>query len=114
MADVTNDRLVFHSDHMFMRNHSNIARTGNKNVGFILGEVHRYDAIAFHCGLQSADWIDFDDPDLSRKSTKRLGTAFAYIAVANDNGDLAGDHHVGGAFDAVNQGFAAAVKVVEL
>jgi hypothetical protein len=40
--------------------------------------------------------------------------ALADVAVAADHGDLAGDHHVGGALDAVDQRFAAAVEVVEL
>jgi hypothetical protein len=35
-------------------------------------------------------------------------------AVAGDEGDLAGDHQVGGALDAVGQRFATAVEVVEL
>ena len=40
--------------------------------------------------------------------------ALAHVAVAADDGDFAGDHDVGGALDAVDQGFAAAVEVVEL
>jgi hypothetical protein len=42
------------------------------------------------------------------------GRALADVAVAGNDGDLAGDHHVGGALDAVDQRFAAAVEVVEL
>jgi hypothetical protein len=40
--------------------------------------------------------------------------AFADVAVTADDGDLAGDHDVGGALDAVRQRFAAAVEIVEL
>ena len=40
--------------------------------------------------------------------------ALAHVAVARDDRDLAGDHHVGRALDAVDQRFAAAVEVVEL
>ena len=40
--------------------------------------------------------------------------AFADVAVAGDDRDLAGDHDVGGALDAVDQRFAAAVQIVEL
>ena len=40
--------------------------------------------------------------------------ALADVAVARDDRDLAGDHHVGRALDAVDQRFAAAVQVVEL
>jgi hypothetical protein len=44
----------------------------------------------------------------------RLGRALAHIAVTGDDGDLAGDHHVGGALDAVDQRFAATIQIVEL
>ena len=43
-----------------------------------------------------------------------MRAAFADVAVTADAGDLAGDHHVGGALDAVGERFAAAVEVVEL
>ena len=42
------------------------------------------------------------------------GAALADVAVAADDGDLAADHDVGGAVDAVDQRVAAAVEVVEL
>ena len=42
------------------------------------------------------------------------GAALADVAVAADDGDLAADHHVGGAVDAVDERVAAAVEVVEL
>ena len=43
-----------------------------------------------------------------------VGAALADVAIAGDDDDLAGDHHVGGPLDAVGQRFAAAVEVVEL
>ncbi len=48
------------------------------------------------------------------KPRKEWARAFADVAVAADHGDLAGDHDIGGALDAVGQRFAAAVKIVEL
>jgi hypothetical protein len=48
------------------------------------------------------------------ESAQGLGRTLAHVAVAGDDGDLAGDHHVGGALDAVHQRLAAAVQVVEL
>jgi hypothetical protein len=36
-------------------------------------------------------------------AAQRLGAALADVAVAADHGDLAGDHDVGGALDAVDQ-----------
>ena len=45
---------------------------------------------------------------------QRLGAALADVAVAADDGDLAADQDVGAAVDAVDEGMAAAVLVVEL
>src|SRR5690606_39284501 len=45
---------------------------------------------------------------------QRLGAALAHVAEAADHGDLAGHHDIGGALDAVDQRFTAAVQVVEL
>jgi hypothetical protein len=64
--------------------------------------------------LQGADGVDLGDPDVGAEAAQRLGRALADVAVAADHGDLAGDHHVGGALDGVDQGLAAAVEVVEL
>ncbi len=64
--------------------------------------------------MQRADWINLGHHHLRPGTTKRLRTAFADIAVAADNADLAGDHHIGRALDAVEERFTAAVKVVEL
>ena len=52
--------------------------------------------------------------DASAHAAQRMRRALAYIAIAADDCDLAGNHHVGRALDAVGQRFAAAVEVVEL
>src|SRR5437870_5547617 len=43
-----------------------------------------------------------------------MGGAFADVAVTADDCDFAGDHHFGGALDAVGKGFATAVEIIEL
>ena len=91
-----------------------VAGGGDEDVGLVGGVVHGHHAVAFHRRLQRADRIDLGDPDLRRQRAQRLRRALADIAVAADHGDLAGDHHVGGALDAVHQRLAAAVEVVEL
>ena len=44
-------------------------------------------------------------------AAQRMRRAFADVAVAANTRDLAGDHHVGRALDAVRQRFAAAVEL---
>ena len=72
------------------------------------------DLITFHGGLEGVDGIDFGDDDARAQAAQRMRAALADVAVTADDGDLAGDHHVGGALDAVDQRFAAAVEIVEL
>ena len=80
----------------------------------VAGVVHRDDAVAFHRRLQRADRVDLGDPHLRGQRAQRLRRALADVAVARDQRDLAGDHHVGRALDAVDQRLAAAVEIVEL
>ena len=72
------------------------------------------DLVALHRRLQRADRVDLGDDHAGALAAQRLGAALADVAVAADDGDLAADHHVGGAVDAVDQRVAAAVEVVEL
>ena len=114
VADVAHDRVVLHALHVVVRDDVDVAGRGDEDVGLVGGVVHRDDAIAFHRRLQRADRIDLGDPHLRRQRAQRLRRALADVAVARDERDLAGDHHVGRALDAVDQRLAAAVQVVEL
>ena len=77
-------------------------------------ELEALDLVAVHRGLQRADRVDLGDDDAGALAAQRLRGALADVAVAADDGDLAADHDVGGAVDAVDQRVAAAVLVVEL
>ena len=76
--------------------------------------LQRGDLVAVHRRLQRADRVDLGDDDPGALAPQRLGAALADVAVAAHHGDLAADHHVGGAVDAVDQRVPAAVLVVEL
>ena len=91
-----------------------VAGGGDEDVGRLDDVLERDDLVALHRGLQRADRVDLGDHDAGALAAQRLGAALADVAVAADDGDLAADHHVGGAVDAVDQRVAAAVEVVEL
>ena len=55
----------------------------------------RLDLVALHRGLQRADRVDLGDDHARALAAQRLGAALADVAVAADDGGLAGDHHVG-------------------
>jgi hypothetical protein len=85
-----------------------------KDVGLVGGVFHGDDLVAFHRGLQGVDGVDLGHPHLGAQGTQGLGAALAHVAVTGHAGHFAGNHHVGGALDAVHQALAAAVQVVEL
>ncbi len=65
--------------------------------------VERADLVALHRRLQRADRVDLGDHHAGALAAQRLGAALADVAEAADDGDLAADHHVGGAVDAVDR-----------
>jgi hypothetical protein len=72
------------------------------------------DLEALHRRLQRADRIDLGDDHAAALAAQRLRAALADLAEAEHDRDLAAEHHVGGAVEAVGQRVAAAVDVVEL
>jgi len=75
---------------------------------------HGPDLVTFHRRLKGADRIHFRNDDPGAETPHGLGGTLAHIAIAADHHHLAGHHDVRGPLDAVRQGLAAAVKVVEL
>src|ERR1017187_9953201 len=114
VANVADDGLVFHLRHVLERD--DVAVAGGGDVDVRLAE-RVFDGLyfkTFHRGLQSIDGVNLGDDDARAEAAQRVRAAFADVAVTAYAGDLAGDHHVGRALDAVGERFAAAVEVVEL
>ena len=114
VADIADDRHVLHLAHVVDADDVLVAGRGDEDVGGGDDVFELDDFKAVHGGLQGADRIDFRDLDAGAGAGQRSGRTLADVAVAADDGDLAGHHHVGAAADAVDQRFLAAVLVVEL
>ncbi len=114
VADVADDRLVLHPAHVGGRDDVLVAGRRDEDVGRLEHFLERFDLVALHRGLQRADRVDLGDDYASALAAQRFGAALADVAEAADDGDLAADHHVGRAVDAVDQRVPAAVEVVEL
>jgi len=114
MSDVADDGVFQHLFEMAALDDAGAARGGDKDASFLAGLVHGGDLEAFHGGLQGVDGIDFRDQDAGAESAESLSAAFAHVTVSGDDGDLAGDHDVGGALDAIDERLPAAVEVVKL
>ena len=103
MAYVADDGLVFHALHVRQGNHPRIARGTDKNVRLVGGIIHRDYAIALHRRLQGTDWIDLGDPHLGGQSAQGLRRTLADVAVAADDRNFAGNHHIRCPLDRVDQ-----------
>ena len=114
VTNVAHDGVVLHGLHVVERDHIFVAGGGDEDVRIRDGLVHGDHLVAFHCRLECANGINLGDLDSAALSTERLGTTFAHVAIAKNNGHFAGEHDVGGSHDAVGQGVPATVEVVEL
>lgn len=92
---------------------SQLARRRHVYVGERQGVFHGDDAVALHRGLKRAYRVDFGDEHRRAETFERLHATLADVAVAAHEGDFARHHDVGRALNAVHEGFAAAVYVVE-
>src|SRR3954447_7147940 len=114
VADVADDRLVLHARHLLGRNDVLVAGRGDEDVGGLDDVLEARDLVALHRRLQRADRVDLGDDHARALAAQRFRAALADVAVAEHDGDLAADHHIGAAVDAVDQAVTAAVEVVEL
>ena len=114
MADVADDRVVLHLVHVL--DGDDVVVTGGRHEDVDVADdiVDCRDLVSLHRGLQGVDRVDLGDDDTATLTLERLRATLAHVAVAGHDGHLAGEHHVGGAADRVDQRVTAAVQVVEL
>ena len=113
MTDVADDRLVLHLRHLLCGDDVAVAGAGNVDVAVWERVIHSGYLKTFHSSLQCANRVDFRNQNPCAKAPHTPCAALANVAVSANNHNLAGNHNVGGALDAVRQRFAAAVEVVE-
>lgn len=90
------------------------ASGGNEDLADLGGLLHGGHLETSHGSLEGVDGINLGDEHTSTHTLESESTALANITETSNNTNLASNHHVGGALDAVNEGLAAAVQVVEL
>ena len=80
VANITNDGLIFHFQHVIMSDYTQITCCCNKNIGLITGLVHSNNTVTLHRCLKSANRIYLRNPYSSSKPTQGLGTTLAHIS----------------------------------
>ena len=114
MADIAHDGHVFHRLHVLGSDDVFVAGRGAEDVGALHALFHRHDFKAVHRSLQCADRIDFGYHYAGAAIAQRRSRTLADVSVTGNAGDLAGQHHIGGAADGVDQRFLATIQIVEL
>ena len=76
--------------------------------------VERRHLVALHGRLERVDRVDLGDDHSGALPPEALRAPLADVAVAEHDGRLAADHHVGRPVDGVDEAVATAVEVVEL
>ena len=114
VANVADDGLVLHGEHVLQRDHILVACGCHVDVGLAQGGFYGGDFETFQNGLKGIDRINLSDNHPGTKSAHGLSAAFAHITIAHHHDNFSCHHHIGGSFDAIGQRFAAAIEIVEL
>src|SRR5678816_788317 len=93
VADVTNNGLIFHLEHVLQCDHIAIASGGYINVGFAQGVFNGGNFKAFHRRLQGVDRIDFRNNDAGSEPPETVCATLAYVPVTAHYRSLAGNHY---------------------
>src|SRR5207248_225368 len=95
VADVADDGVVLHL--LNVLGADNVAAAGGRDEDRALrgGFFHGGNFKAFHRGLQGVDGVDLGDDHAGAVTAHAVSAAFADIAIAGDDDNLAGKHHVG-------------------
>ena len=101
VADIADNRLIFHCFQMIDSNHIAIAGCGHENIAFFQSFFDGCYFKTFHGGLQGANRVDFGNNHTRSVGTHWSGATFAHITITQDDYDFSGNHHIRGAFDAV-------------
>jgi hypothetical protein len=81
------------------------------NLGSLL---HWHNLVTRDSSLEGVDWVNLGDDDTSTHSVEGHGATLSDVTVTSDNGNLSGNHDIGGTLDTIDQGLTATVQVVEL
>eukprot|EP00736_Rhodelphis_marinus_P007012 Rmarinus@m.17095 len=114
VTDVANNGVVLHLGHVLGKDDTLVSGGGDKDIGGLEHILKANNLVTLHGSLERTNRVDLSDLYTGALGTHSLGTALADIAVPADDDVLPANHHIGGAHDAVREGVAAAVDVVEL
>lgn len=114
VTNVADNGVLTHGLEVLANEDVTAASGGDEDLALRGGVLHGDDLVAGHGGLESVDGVDLGNKDTGTHGVKGVSATLSDITETSDDGNLASNHDIGGTLDAVDEGLAAAVKVVEL
>lgn len=114
VTNVANNGVVTHD--LEVSTSQDVTATSGGDEDLTLGSslLHGGDLVALDGSLEGVDGVNLGDKDTSTHGAEGVRATLADVTVTGNNGDLTGDHNVGGTLDTVNKRLTATVEVVEL
>lgn len=114
VTNVANDGIVWHGLEVLANEDITAAGGGDEDLTLGGSLLHWHDLETRDSSLEGVDWINLGDDNAGTHGVESHGASLSDITETGDNGDLTGDHDIGGTLDTIDKGLTAAVKVVEL
>jgi hypothetical protein len=114
VTNVADDSVGLHGLEVLADNDVSTTGGGDEDVGLRRGLVHGGHLVTGHGSLQGVDGVDLGNENSRTVRSQGFGTTLSDITETGDNGDLTGQHDIGGSLDTVDEGLSASVVVVKL
>jgi hypothetical protein len=87
---------------------------GDEDLTLAGSLLHGGDLEAGNGSLEGVDGVNLGDEDTGTHSVEGHGATLSDVTETGNDGDLTGDHDIGGTLDTIDERLTAAVQVVEL
>ena len=114
VTNVANNGVVTHDLEVSASQDVTATSGGDEDLTLRSSLLHGGDLVALNSSLEGVDRVNLSDKDAGTHGAEGVRATLADVTVTGNNGDLTGDHNVGGTLDTVNKRLAATVEVVEL
>lgn len=114
VTNVANNGVVTHDLEVSASQDVTATSGGDEDLTLRSSLLHGGDLVALNSSLEGVDRVNLSDKDAGTHGAEGVRATLADVTVTGNNGDLTGDHNVGGTLDTVNERLTATVEVVEL
>jgi len=114
VTNVTNNGVLWHLGEVSTSDDVTATGGGDEDLTNGSNILHGSNLVTRDSSLQSVDWVNLGDNNSGTHTSQGHGTTLTNITETSDNGNLTGNHNIGGSLDTVDEGLSTSVQVVEL